>query len=353
MIFSTKNILTKQNLLNKVTSYQIFKAYVKYFDQVGKPFKSEFRDEKSPSCMIEMIGGDLLYTDFAEGSYRALEFVMRKFNCSFKEALYIVNNDFGLKLIGSNEDFSPQHSPIMIPEKEDVSFKEKSTTIIDVHYKRFEDADLFYWNQYGWTEEMLKMASIRPIDYYWLTMIHKGMIKVPYASNRSLAYSYDYYMHEGIFRRKLYFPEKTGKEKWLSNVDNTIIQNWDLLPKSGGDILFITSSKKDCGPIYRLYGGLHESPYWNAIASNSESQFICEPVFYKLRRRFDKIILWLDSDDTGIKNMKKFSSIYNIPWMSNPLYCKCPKDQSDLWKDVGGNEFRRIMLREMNNLRLY
>src|SRR5665647_2476748 len=64
MIITTRNILTKSNLLDVISTYQIFSAYCKNFKQISKAFKSEFRDEKSPSCMIEYIGGDLLYTDF-------------------------------------------------------------------------------------------------------------------------------------------------------------------------------------------------------------------------------------------------------------------------------------------------
>ena len=167
-------------------------------------------------------------------------------------------------------------------------------------------------------------------------MIHKGMIKVPYAANRSLAYSYDYYMHEGIFRRKLYFPEKTGKEKWLSNVDNTIIQNWDLLPKSGGDVLFITSSKKDCGPFYRIYNK------WNACAPNNEGSFLPEDVFFKkIKPRWNRIILWFDNDDTGIKNSLKWAKKYQIEAVWNPV--NAPKDQSDFVKAHGLREFNNLI----------
>ena len=44
-----------------------------------------------------------------------------------------------------------------------------------------------------------------------------------------------------------YFPDRK-ENKWISNVDNTIVQLVDVMPKQG-DILFITSSKKDAGII--------------------------------------------------------------------------------------------------------
>lgn len=332
-MISTRNLLNKQNLLSLISTYQIFSTYCRNFEQIGKAFKSEFRDEKSPSCMIEMIGGDLLYTDFGKGSYRAIEFVMRKFNLDFKDALRKINLDFSLNLIDSSKsDFHYIRTNVVMSELKQ-KLAQKKTTKIDVKYSDYTQEDIDYWNKYGWTEDMLKMASIKPIDFYWLTIEHKNIIQAPYQVINELAYSYDYYWHNGIFRRKLYFPEREGKFKWLSNVDNTIIQNWDLLPKNGGDTLFITSSKKDCGGYYRLYN------QWNACAPNNEGSFLPERVFLsKIRPRWKRIIIWFDNDETGVKNALKYAQKYNIEAVWNPL--RCPyKDQSDLIAADGLREF--------------
>ena len=332
MILSTRNILTKSNLLDIVSTYQIFQAYCTNFKKISQPFKSEFRDEKSPSCMIDHIGGDLLYTDFGEGSYRAIEYVMRKFNLDFRDAIRKINLDFGLNLIdNSDRDFRYVRT-IISKINPTPHFKEKTTTQIEVAYAPYKDYDLEYWSKYGWTEDMLQMASIRPIDYFWLTMEHKNMIRMPYAVPHELAYSYDYYRHNGIYRRKLYFPEREGKFKWISNVDNTVIQNWDLLPKGGGDLLFITSSKKDCGGYFRIY------KQWNACSPNTELIFIPEKIFYtKIKPRWRRIIYWGDNDEVGIRNALKWSKMHQIEAVWNPL--RAPKDQSDLIAKDGLREF--------------
>lgn len=332
-MITTRNILSKQNLLDRASSYQIFSAYCLNFEQVGKSFKSEFRDEKSPSCMIEMVGGDLLYTDFGEGSYYAIAFVMRKFNISFWDTVKKINADLNLGLIDMGEKVIPMPVNNHIIKTVNPSFREKTTTGIEVRYAPYKDEDLEYWAQYGWTEEMLQKASIRPIDYYWLTMEHKGIDRMPFAVPHELAYTYDYYRNRGIYRRKLYFPLREAKYKWVSNVDNTIIQNWDLLPKEGGDLLFITSSKKDCGPYFRIYNK------WIACSPNNEQGFISEKVFYaKLRPRWKRIVIHLDNDYTGITNALKWAKKYQLEAVWNPL--RCPhKDQSDLWKADGGREF--------------
>ena len=283
--------------------------------------------------MIEHIGGDLLYTDFGEGSYRAIEYVMRKFNLDFRSALRKINWDFKLNLVDNTVGgFEYIRTPIVFSGKTP-KFKDKTTSEIQVQYAPMSEKDLSYWNQYGWTKDMLNQASIRAIDYFWLTMAHKGIIKNPYAVPNELAYSYDYYRHNGIYRRKLYFPEREGKFKWLSNVDNTVIQNWNLLPKGGGDTLFITSSKKDCGPICRLYN------QWNSVAPNSETSFINDKIFYtKIRPRWKRIIIYMDNDSTGVNNSIKWAKKYQIEAIWNPL--RCPyKDQSDLVKADGLREF--------------
>jgi len=333
-MITTRNILTKSNLLDVISTYQIFQAYCSNFKKISQPFKSEFRDEKSPSCMIEHIGGDLLYTDFGEGSYRAIEYVMRKFNLDFRDAIRKINLDFGLQLIdNSDRDFRYVRT-IISKINPTPHFKEKSTTVIDVSYAPYKDYDLEYWQQYGWTEEMLQMASIRPIDYFWLTMEHKGLIKMPYAVPHELAYSYDYYRHNGIYRRKLYFPERDGKHKWISNVDNTVIQNWDLLPKGGGDTLYIASSKKDAGVHWRLNGH-----YCNAIAPNNEGAFIKESILIsKLKPRWNNIYIYFDNDEPGVRNALKWAEKYQLKAIYNPF--RCPyKDQSDYVRAHGLREF--------------
>jgi len=333
-MFSTRLILNKQNLLDKVSTYQIFSTYARNFKQVGIAFKSEFRDEKSPSCMIEMIGGDLLYTDFGEGSFRAIEFVMRKFGYTFRDAIRKINSDFNVGLIDNGDSVitsSEGYIANRLFQKQD--FVEKSTTEIEVRYAPYRDEDLEYWGQFGWTEEMLQKASIRPIDFYWLTMEHKDINRMPFAVPHELAYTYDYYRHSGIYRRKLYFPLRDGKHKWISNVDNTVIQNWDLLPKNGGDLLFITSSKKDTGGFFRIYN------QWNACAPNNEGTFIPEKIFLtKIKPRWKRIIIWYDNDNTGIINSLKWAKKHQIEAVWNPL--RCPyKDQSDLIKADGLREF--------------
>ena len=345
MQFSTNRLLNSENIFKRLSSYDIFRAYCTNFQRVGQSFISDLplraKKDTSPSCQIEYVGGDLLYTDFGEGSYRALNYVMRKFNLEFKDALSKINADFGLGLIDNFKHGNIIPSAVYKPSKLQPRLAEKSTSIIKVKYKDFTQEDIQYWEQFGWTVDMLNRASIRSISDYWLTMAHKGIYDIHYIVNE-LAYSFDYYRHEDIFRRKIYFPERKDYKRFISNVDNTIIQNWDLLPKNGGDILFITSSKKDTAPFFRVYNELKTYKQWNSIAPNNERTFLDEEVYWtKIKPRWKRIIAYLDNDETGIQNALIWAKKYNLEPMWNPIGFS--KDPADWVRDYGLREFNWML----------
>ena len=336
--FSTKNILTKKNIFDRLSSYSIFSSYCENFGKLGKSFISDLpgraKKDTSPSCQIEYIGGDLLYTDFGERSYRVLDYVQRKFGLTYRETLRKINVDFNLNLIDS--DITPIKGGICKVKNINTRpiKREKTTSIIKVKYANLNEKDTDYWKEYGWTKEMLKKASIMPIEYFWITMIHKNIIDMPFYVGKELAYSFDYYNHNNIFRRKLYFPERLKERRFISNVDDTIIQNWPNLPKNGGDTLFITKSLKDCGPFMRL--GFY------AISPNNEKVFLPEEIFYKkIKTRWKNIILWWDNDETGLKFGSQFGNRYGLKVIFNPT--NAPKDPSDYWKEYGGREFNYLL----------
>ena len=342
-MISLRNILTQRNLLDRIDSYAIFAAYCKNFKEIGKNFSSEFRPDPHPSCRIEFIGGDLLYSDFGEGTYRAIPYVMRKYNLSRRDALRKINFDFGLGLMDTtNSKAIFPTTNVKIKERPAIIAKEKTDTIIKVKYSGFTADELRFWDSNGWTFDMLQRASIRSISSFWITMEHKGIIDIPFNVSGEMAFSFDYYEHNGIYRRKLYFPQREGNRRFISNVDNSIIQNWDLLPKSGGDLLFVTSSKKDTGALWHINGH-----YCNACAPNSEMCFLQEEVFYtKIKPRWKRIIYYGDNDTVGVKQALKWSKMYRIEAIWNPL--SAPKDPSDLWRKDGGREFNYQLQKLIN-----
>ena len=104
MLFELKAELSKEDILERVSSFDIFQMYCKNFEEVGKHFCSEFRIDKTPSCIIDEIRGDLMYSDFGYGLHiRAVDYVKLKFNLDFKDALEKIAEDFNLYKDYGNE----------------------------------------------------------------------------------------------------------------------------------------------------------------------------------------------------------------------------------------------------------
>lgn len=335
MIYCIKPELTVENIYKSLSSFHIFKYYCKNFNKVGVKFYSEFRTEDVPSCCIDYIREDLLYTDFGTGeSYRAISYVMRKYSISFPDALDKINTDFNLGLLGINSKIknSSNTDTVYINKLKNLEapiFEDKVSTVIRI--KRREDwrkIDLEYWYQYGWTKEMLEKADISPISHYWIKN-HKGNRR--FVTGRRLAFSIDYYWNEGTFRRKIYLPGSSNRKSFFfSNVDNTIVQGVKLLPKEGGKVLFVTSSIKDCGVFWRLG--------YNAVAPNNEGSFLPEKFYNKIKHKWDRIIIWYDNDwdkkdNPGVTCAKRLAEQYRTEYFYNPD--NEPKDPSDFIKKYG------------------
>jgi hypothetical protein len=331
--------LTKENILKHVDSYQLFQAYCKNFSAIDRMFKSEFRKDTRPSCHIIMWEGDLLYKDFGEPQgYRVFDYIARKFNTDFQGALSIINQDFGLGL-GSSASIGVNAS-METPEKVhfDVKQFERQPTIIEIEPRRWTKLDREYWAQYEIPPLLLKYHKIYSIASYRIDSRFKdnAFYRVnPY----QLAYSFEYYWHKGVFRRKLYFPQTKGRYRFITNVNNTIVQGWTLLPKNKQDILFITKSYKDI-LTFNMLG------YW-AIAPNNEHSFIPEQVMEKLKKRFSNIYVWFDNDEGGIDGAKGFAEKFNLPFTHNPV--GEPKDPSDFVKEYSSKEFDKLVTQFLKN----
>ena len=101
-----------EDIMSKVSEYELWKYYCPNFETIDKSFKSELYKDNNPACRIYYNNGKLLYKDFGtQQSYSVLEYIKTKYNCTYKECLNIINNDF--KITGSNiitsKDFKLQY----------------------------------------------------------------------------------------------------------------------------------------------------------------------------------------------------------------------------------------------------
>lgn len=319
-MYEIKKQLNKENLLSEVTDFEIFKAYCPNFVQVGKKFSSPFREDVNPSCCISMYD-KLRYIDFAEGkSMDCFEYMQSIYKMSFFEVLVKINLDFNLNLDFNNKNYTNiQHDPIdkiIIPQK----ISENTRSIIKVLPRKFNNLDKeYWWDKYHIPSTRLIESNTFPLISIFLKN-NKTNNQFVRNNMDKMCYGYYFYKHNNIDLWKIYSPNKKLHEgKWISNVDSTVIDGINDIPKNG-ELLIISKARKD-----RLL--LNELGY-NSISTNNEGSFIPKVNIMKLKSRYKRIIIYFDNDNTGIKNSQKFAEEYGIDFIYN--YKDDPKDIADI-----------------------
>lgn len=308
MSFGTSEIkeLSIEEILSKVSDYDIFKHYIPNFERVGQKFCSHLRVDNDPSCGIFEADGKLLYKDLSTGFCGdCFKYVRTLFECSFKQSLCIISNDFGLDLC--DEKLSLTRDMIgILTKKED---RDISNSEIRVKRRQWTLRHILYWQQYGIMSGLLAEYKVFPIECYW---IGNQLISIP---KDELAFCY----HFGEYNYKIYRPHNE-EFKWTST-KNCPLQGYAQLPKNG-DLLFITSSLKDIMCL-RALG-------YNAVAPSTESSKVGESLLNELKIRFKRVLLYYNNDGAGISNAIKFSKRYEVPYVHHNI--GEPKDPSDYYK---------------------
>lgn len=306
-ILNLNSVLSVPDIENRVFSF-----YIPDYARGSKLFKSVFRSENNYSANIVKYNGTLFYKDFGEPkALNFISFVRRLFNCSMDEALGRINQDLCL---GFESTVPVISNPIIISTGKPT---ENNIISLSIKKRKWLEHDIEYWNQYHLKIEWLEEASIFPISHFFVERI--SGTTMCYADK--YAYTFNYYYNNGAFRRKIYQPY--NKFKWISNIDTTIVQNINNIPRFGENLI-ITKGLKDSV----CWSKLAEIP---SVASNNEVTMIPDKVIDKLRTRFRDIYINFDNDSTGIKNSKIFADKYGFKEIIIPSI-EGVKDFSDLVK---------------------
>ena len=313
-------------ILSKITEYDIFVYYCPTFKELGKKFSSDLREDKSPTVYITPYNGKLLYKDFgnSDHTFDCFNYIKYKYNCSFVDALRIIDCDFNLGL-SSNISGKQFTMGIMGYRQDKVPKFDKQSVLIQKKKRPWNKDDAKFWSKYLVSKKILTKFAVEPISHFWVN------------SNRftckSITYAFKFKN-----RYKIYSPYE-DKNKWLSNTNKQDVQGFNQLPATG-ERLIITSSLKDvmC---------LHAAGY-NAIAMQSEMQIPEEKLISELKERFKKIEILYDNDFNKVTNpgqsmAKKICSLYGFKNICLPSRFES-KEPSDLVNRVGGfNELKIIL----------
>jgi len=315
-MFDLKDAYTNirlEDIYSKVSNYELWKYYCHNFEEVDKSFKSELYNDKNPSCRIYCSqGGSLRYKDFGNGdNLSIIEYIQKKYNCTFKECLTIISNDFKL----NNIQLLTNKQQRIIQLDETITIKPK--TRIEIQSQPFTITDYNYWNQYKIPLTLLEEYNVFSCKQVYL---YKGDKVTTYNyTNSNPIYAYRF-CTDGEYSYKIYFPYADKKYKWLFNGGSAKdIEGYDQLSLHG-DNLILTKSLKDC-MSFRLLG-------YDAISLQGETNKLESSFVARLLKRFDNIIVNYDNDTEGIRGAKRLESQYGFKY----FFIDGAKDLSDFIK---------------------
>lgn len=305
---------SKEDLLAKVTSYDILNHYLQPYHNSGRllaaknisnPFQAEKQETPSFNIFPTMGTGEWRYKDFATGDDGScFDLVMKLFNLSFPEALQKINSDFTLML-----------DVIQEPVKSNRQLAQEAPKF-EIKRRQFNDAEKKFWLKFGIDEQTLKRFNVSSLEEFSTT----SKIGNPYTTRSSsdkfiFAYENDNWV-------KLYKPldEKKYKFQYLGTKEQGFIFGWKQLPESG-DLLIITGGEKDVMTL--------AAKGFNGITLNSETATLPKSVVDELKLRFKTILVLYDNDETGLKQSNILAVAHGLHRLVLPTLQNNGKDVSD------------------------
>lgn len=315
-----KKAITKQQILNKITPYDIYRYYFGDF-VVNKKYLNHLRgDKKQPSFSIVNRYEELVHVDFGDDYWRGncFSLVQQIYRCSYQQALEIIARDFGI-----GPDFVAE---AVITWKAPKIIEEKKPTIIQCITQKFTKLQLDYWNQYELDLEDLNR------NYGGVT-IHS--IRSLYLNKEKMA-TEDImfgYLFNGEYW-KIYRPYNT-KQKWMTNCPIDVC--YGLSNISNCNVALGLKSVKDLAVSYKFlttcsFGVQNES---SVAISDENIDYITE----NSKERY----LIFDADKKGVESSTLYNSkgfgYWNVPKRYYTTYGI--KDPSDFVLRYGGDRLRK------------
>lgn len=319
----TRISLTLENILKVVSEYDIYRYYIGHDFQFGKAFISPLReDDKVPSFVVNVSkSGGLFHLDYGDPLKRGrcTDFVMQLYNADYDKALRMIDQDLRVGIMSG--------APInKMRRVQEVHHQEKEPSFIQVVTRRFDTAELAYWNLYHVSE-----AELRENDVYAIKKLYVDRQLVGYTPGTlQFAYLFD-------DKWKIYRPELSKDKKWISNVPNSFMSGMQRIAAECNTAV-VTKSKKDEIVLAKIL------PYVCSVQSESIVSINNENITL-LRERCGKVFVNFDSDKVGVQACKYYNQFgfgwVNCPWGYSKPNGEAIKDFADLARYYGMDEVIR------------
>ena len=236
---SKKEKLTKENVLKRISEYDVYKAFAPKFE-LGKKFSSPIpgRKDDTPSFMISTKYGNYYHCDYGDSRYYGgcVDFVMQTRGCDYMTALKLIDTHFGLGINAPLKDWKS-----IVSEYEQPKIVETEVeTHIECHYKKFSVEAHKYWNAYHLSEDYLKKHYVYQVKQLFIA---RQRIILPW---NEIVFAY--LTSEG--KKKIYRPTisrtstKEGEWRFRSNIPFTHLFGLENI-KNCGKALGLKSRKDE------------------------------------------------------------------------------------------------------------
>ena len=328
MIIGKKKVsLTRENILLRITPFDIFKYYMPNdYWSVNTATISPFRDEKNPSFVIGNRGGNLTFIDFTDTSLKGdcFTFVKKLFNLdSMDSILKMIDSDFGLGISKgkTNQNYKKITKAYKQPES-----KGKRYALVQALTRPFTREELVYWNEFHQDISDLKREHIYSVSKVYLNK------KLFTLNETELRFGYFYDGHWKIYR-----PFANKKVKWVpNNVPITHLEGKENIINVKNAL--INASKKDYMVVKKVY------PYTCNVQNEGEACFSKENLQF-LKANSDIQTLSFDSDITGVKNSLQITQKFDFNYVNTPKIYRMEKinDWAELGRVYGLDEVDRCL----------
>jgi len=308
----------KNKILDKISELDIFYKYIGQEIPFGKTIISPIRHEKVPSFNIyQASNGSVYFKDFSGERGDCFKLVMLLYNCTFREALQIIADDFNIQSdsAGANRGRQSEQmrNVIRIP-----SIVKRERTRLDVVKKDWDLESLSFWAQWNIGRFQLDEYNVYPCESFTMNRRNgEGEFTIEWTEEDPI------FCYEINDAKKIYRPYHQNKPfKFLSNTRGSDIFGLSQI-NNKQKLLIICAGQKDCLSLYCNTG-------IRGIALNSESAHLTKQQYLEIVSLTDKLLICYDNDKTGTKNALKLSNAYSLDRVDLSTIDTNPVDISDL-----------------------
>lgn len=303
--------------INEVPREWVFEHYLELSEKLtgqDVKMKSIFNaNDKKPSLFVfySTTKRKYLFKDFStDRSGDGTELVKEMFQLATRgEAAHKIINDYSDFVLNNGDQY-----------KERIFKIQQRYKVTSATPRNWTKLDQIFWSKFKIGSDLLSFYNVQPISNYILTRDDGRELLI---SHQMI---YGYFRKDGTLY-KIYQP-KSKENKFVKIHD--YIQGMDQLTFDK-PYLVICSSLKDVLAFQKL--GFKNA---EAIAPDSENVIIPEHIITSLKKKYQGICTLLDNDAAGIKAMRKYQELYEIPY----AHLNLEKDLSDSIRDHGVRNVR-------------